>query len=78
MKVSVRNNKYIKIIAKKPLTNLYEMNSSNWVSCRDETETVIHSDDPFAPVGYLNLRKAHLEDKHVASTVNSSMILSGP
>ncbi|XP_053376915.1 uncharacterized protein LOC128547770 isoform X2 [Mercenaria mercenaria] len=34
----------------------------------DETELVIHSQDAFAPVGYLNLHKAHLEDKHLDSS----------
>ncbi|XP_071080225.1 uncharacterized protein [Haliotis cracherodii] len=29
----------------------------------DETETVNHSEDAFAPVAYLNLKKLHLEDK---------------
>lgn len=29
----------------------------------DESEIAIHSDDAFAPVGYLKLRKIHLEDK---------------
>ncbi|XP_033734747.1 diphthine--ammonia ligase-like isoform X2 [Pecten maximus] len=29
----------------------------------DDPEMVIHSDDAFSPVGYLNLKKAHLEDK---------------
>ncbi|ORX63156.1 hypothetical protein DM01DRAFT_1298162 [Hesseltinella vesiculosa] len=29
----------------------------------DETEVVIHSEDVFAPVGYLQLKKCHLEDK---------------
>ncbi|XP_021367014.1 diphthine--ammonia ligase-like [Mizuhopecten yessoensis] len=29
----------------------------------DNPEMVIHSDDAFSPVGYLNLRTAHLEDK---------------
>lgn len=33
----------------------------------DERETVIHSDDAFAPVGYLKLRKMHLEDKTSAT-----------
>ena len=28
-------------------------------------ETVIHSNDAFAPVAYLNIKKAHLEDKKV-------------
>lgn len=31
-------------------------------TCRDETELVYHTDDPVAPVGYLNL-KLHLEPK---------------
>ena len=30
-------------------------------------ETVIHSDDAFAPVGYLNIKKAHLKDECVVS-----------
>ena len=30
-------------------------------------ETVIHSDDAFAPVEYLNLKKAHLKDKNIVS-----------
>uniref|UniRef100_A0A8R1I4A7 Diphthine--ammonia ligase n=1 Tax=Caenorhabditis japonica TaxID=281687 RepID=A0A8R1I4A7_CAEJA len=29
----------------------------------DETETVVHQDDPVAPVFYLRLKKMHLEDK---------------
>jgi diphthine-ammonia ligase len=29
----------------------------------DESEIVMHSDDSFAPVGYLKVRSAHLEDK---------------
>ncbi|XP_060071126.1 uncharacterized protein LOC132551040 [Ylistrum balloti] len=29
----------------------------------DDKELVIHSDDAFSPVGYLNLKTAHLEDK---------------
>jgi len=32
---------------------------------RDEFETVLHSDDAFAPVAYLNLKRMHLEDKHM-------------
>uniref|UniRef100_A0A3Q2QYS5 Diphthine--ammonia ligase n=1 Tax=Fundulus heteroclitus TaxID=8078 RepID=A0A3Q2QYS5_FUNHE len=31
----------------------------------DEAETVIHSADAFAPVGYLRFTKMHAEDKHV-------------
>ncbi|KAI8098970.1 uncharacterized protein BX664DRAFT_377147 [Halteromyces radiatus] len=29
----------------------------------DETETIVHSNDAFAPVGYLRLKKCHLEEK---------------
>ncbi|XP_037524562.1 diphthine--ammonia ligase isoform X1 [Rhipicephalus sanguineus] len=29
----------------------------------DESEVVIHSDDAFAPVGYLKIKRMHLEDK---------------
>lgn len=31
--------------------------------CSDKKEVVIHSDDAFAPVGYLKLHEMHLEDK---------------
>ena len=31
--------------------------------CRDEKKNVIHSDDAFAPVGYIRFKKLHLEDK---------------
>ena len=34
---------------------------------RDDVETVIHSDDAFAPVGYINLKKLHFEEKNVSS-----------
>lgn len=30
---------------------------------RDESEVVIHSDDAFAPVGFLRFKKMHMEDK---------------
>lgn len=30
---------------------------------RDESESVIHSDDAFAPVGFLRFKKMHVEDK---------------
>lgn len=30
---------------------------------RDESEVVIHSDDAFAPVGFLRFKKMHLQDK---------------
>ena len=29
----------------------------------DESESVIHSDDAFAPVGFLRFKKMHVEDK---------------
>lgn len=32
---------------------------------RDDYETVIHADDAFAPVGYLNFKKLSLVDKSV-------------
>ena len=30
---------------------------------------MIHSDDAFAPVGYLNLHRLHLEDKPTVSNI---------
>lgn len=30
---------------------------------RDDMEVVLHSDDAFAPVAYINLNKMHLEQK---------------
>ncbi|KAL3873306.1 hypothetical protein ACJMK2_036442 [Sinanodonta woodiana] len=35
----------------------------------DDTETVIHSADAFAPVGYINIKQAHLEDKQIDSAL---------
>ncbi|KAL8590081.1 hypothetical protein ACOMHN_034312 [Nucella lapillus] len=35
----------------------------------DEVETVIHSADAFAPVGYLRFKKLHLEDKKDSGTM---------
>ncbi|XP_052769355.1 uncharacterized protein LOC128209374 isoform X2 [Mya arenaria] len=43
----------------------------------DEVETVIHSDDAFAPVGYLNIRKAHLEDKPLDPSSSPQSRLEG-
>ena len=37
--------------------------------CRDESEVVIHSDDAFAPVGFLQFKKMHLEDKEQVSNL---------
>lgn len=39
----------------------------------DEVKSIIHSDDAFAPVAYLNIKRAHLEDKKVDDQ-NTSMI----
>ncbi|KAH3859033.1 hypothetical protein DPMN_101679 [Dreissena polymorpha] len=36
----------------------------------DEVETVMHSDDAFAPVGYLNIKRAHLQDKDKVGYLN--------
>uniref|UniRef100_A0A3P9NM92 Diphthine--ammonia ligase n=1 Tax=Poecilia reticulata TaxID=8081 RepID=A0A3P9NM92_POERE len=36
----------------------------------DEAETVIHSADAFAPVGYLRFTKMHAEDKHSVSLIS--------
>ncbi|KAL4237770.1 diphthine--ammonia ligase [Mactra antiquata] len=41
----------------------------------DETELVLHSDDAFAPVGYLNLKKAHLEDKNMDTSLSQRDML---
>lgn len=40
------------------------------IFCRDESETVIHSNDPIAPVGYMNLTKLSLVDKTINKTCN--------
>uniref|UniRef100_A0A3B3WKF5 Diphthine--ammonia ligase n=1 Tax=Poecilia mexicana TaxID=48701 RepID=A0A3B3WKF5_9TELE len=37
----------------------------------DEAETVIHSADAFAPVGYLHFTKMHAEDKHSVSLISA-------
>lgn len=34
---------------------------------RDEFEIVIHSDDAFAPVGYVKFKTMHLQDKGIVS-----------
>ena len=39
------------------------------LTCRDESEVVIHSDDAFAPVGYLNFKSMHLEEKTEVSGI---------
>lgn len=40
------------------------------------TEEIIHSDDPFAPVGYLNLKDAHVEDKNIDTSESLSSRLA--
>jgi len=35
----------------------------HYVLHSDEVEVVMHSDDAFAPVAFLNLKKLHLEEK---------------
>lgn len=45
----------------------------------DLTEEVIHSDDAFAPVGYLNLKAVHLQDKDFDTTQSlTSRLLQFP
>ena len=36
----------------------------------DSSEIIIHSDDAFAPVGYVNFKEMHLEDKNQINKVN--------
>ena len=36
---------------------------------RDESEVVIHSDDAFAPVGFLRFKKMHVQEKEVAKVI---------
>lgn len=40
---------------------------------RDEYEKVIHSNDAFAPVGYLKLKKMHLVKKTVSLRFDSQL-----
>jgi len=47
------------------LLSLYIDNCLN----RDEVNQVVHSNDAFAPVAYLNLCKMHLEEKAVDEQV---------
>ncbi|CAC5365161.1 unnamed protein product [Mytilus coruscus] len=35
----------------------------------DTSEEVIHSNDAFAPVSYLNLQSVHVEDKHLVTNI---------
>lgn len=43
----------------------------------DEWETVIHSDDAIAPVGYLNFKSFHLVEKEAAESLSISERLKG-
>ena len=54
--------------------SIIEIPAEGTINCiiyRDQVETVIHSDDAFAPVGYLNLKEAHLEDKPKVSLTST-------
>jgi len=42
---------------------------------RDEMNRVVHSDDAFAQVAYLNICKMHLEDKAITQQVCSHLSL---
>lgn len=51
---------------------------SNYNPCcnsRDDYEKVIHSNDAFAPVGYLKLRKAHLVKKPVSFPLDNYLTM---
>ncbi|XP_064601922.1 uncharacterized protein LOC135467923 [Liolophura sinensis] len=43
----------------------------------DESERVLHSDDAFAPVGYLNLVKLHLEEKNIDASLSYKRRIEG-
>jgi len=38
---------------------------------RDESEVVIHSDDAFAPVGFLKFKRMHVEQKELNEVWNN-------
>ena len=48
---------------------------TGWSFCdfiaRDESEVVIHSDDAFAPVGFLNFKRMHVEQKELNEVWNN-------
>lgn len=44
---------------------------------RDEYESVVHSNDNIAPVGYLNFKKIHVQYKNV-SEIYCLVILKNP
>lgn len=39
-------------------------------TARDESEVVIHSDDAFAPVGFLHFKRMHVEQKELKEVCN--------
>jgi hypothetical protein len=41
-------------------------------------ETILHSDDPISPVGYLNFTKMHLEDKDQVRQLHSQVQMEPP
>src|SRR5687767_8048313 len=61
------------------------------INCRDKLEQVTHSQDPFAPVGYLKILQYHLEAKEIVplatpitviqqingATVSNDLVLNG-
>ena len=42
---------------------------------RDESESVIHSNDAFAPVGFLHFKKMHVEDKELDKVQESEILI---
>ena len=48
--------------------------SFNFIT-RDESESVIHSDDTFAPVGFLRFKKMHVEDKELDKVQESEILI---
>ena len=42
---------------------------------RDEREVVIHSDDAFAPVGFLHFKRIHVEQKESKEVCNMMTVL---
>ena len=42
---------------------------------RDESEVVIHSDDAFAPVGFLHFKKMHVEQKELNEVWNNDRVV---
>lgn len=49
-------------------TNLINFNLHNF---SDECESIIHSSDNIAPVGYINFKKVHLQPKNVSRVLKT-------